>query len=167
MNHRVDIPDHATFTVIDAPGAGTLNSQGTYATCINTSGTIAGYYADQSNVYHGFIRSAAGDYTAVDAPGAGTGQYLGTMVYGINTAGAITGNYFDSASVYHSFIRQADGALVSFDVTGYYADSGTVYNGFRRSPSGTITEIDFPGAARGIYQGTEANSINAMNDLAG
>lgn len=88
-------------------------------------------------------------------------------MYGINTAGAITGNYFDSASVYHSFIRQADGTLVSFDVTGYYADSGTVYHGFRRSPSGTITKINFPGAAQCIYQGTEANSINAMNDLAG
>ena len=40
-----------TITTLDVPGAGTGSFQGTYALNINPAGTIAGDYADASNVY--------------------------------------------------------------------------------------------------------------------
>jgi hypothetical protein len=39
---------------------------------MNTFGTIAGYYVDANNVYHGFVRDQRGRFiTSFDAPGAG------------------------------------------------------------------------------------------------
>src|ERR1022692_3668153 len=58
----------ATFTTIDAPGAGTGPNQGTYAFSINTAGAITGYYIDTISVFHSFVRSPSGTLTTFDAP---------------------------------------------------------------------------------------------------
>ena len=50
----------STIITFDAPGAGTSAGQGTFAFSINQPGTIAGYYLDKSNVYHGFVRAPDG-----------------------------------------------------------------------------------------------------------
>src|SRR5437773_10864107 len=68
-------PPDGTFTVFDAPGAGTGPNQGTIADNINPAGVIAGDYIDSSSVYHGFVPPADGTaITTLDAPGAGTGR---------------------------------------------------------------------------------------------
>jgi len=59
-----------TFTTFEAPGAGTGAGQDTNAGSINDAGAIAGYCLDAANVYHGFVRAAAGTITSFDAPGA-------------------------------------------------------------------------------------------------
>ena len=74
-------PDpNGTFTMFDVLGAGTGPGQGTVAADINTTGVIAGYWIDPSNVYHGFVRDAGGAITWFDAPGAGTGSGQGTAM---------------------------------------------------------------------------------------
>jgi hypothetical protein len=161
----------ATIVTFDAPGAGTAAGQGTFAYNINPSGTIAGYYLDAGNVFHGFLRAPAGTLATFDAPGAGTDAFEGTGARGINPAGVITGSYLDVNFVSHGFVRAPDGAFTSFDapdagtgpgqgtvpfgdaeinpagaVTGFYQDSGYVVHGFVRAPDGTITEFDPTGS---------------------
>ena len=66
----ISIPLSAqTITTFDAPGAGTGPHQGTYALCINPSGTIIGFVRGANEVRHGFVRSQDGSFTIFDAPG--------------------------------------------------------------------------------------------------
>jgi hypothetical protein len=66
----ISIPISAqTITTFDAPGAGTGLRQGTYALCINPSGTIIGFVRGANEVRHGFIRAQDGSFTIFDAPG--------------------------------------------------------------------------------------------------
>ena len=68
-------PQDGSFTIFDAPGAGTGNFQGTRAYAINPSGTITGFFIDSVNAAHGYVRSNQGVITVFDAPGAGTGPF--------------------------------------------------------------------------------------------
>src|SRR6266704_6203682 len=52
----------------DAPGAGTVHGEGTWATAINAGGVIAGYYIDSGGACHGFIRNVDGTYLSFDTP---------------------------------------------------------------------------------------------------
>ena len=44
-----------TFIPIDAPDAGTGNSQGTQPSTNNAGGEVVGWYIDGNNVSHGFV----------------------------------------------------------------------------------------------------------------
>ena len=79
------------ITTFDAPGAGTGPGQGTIPYAINLGSTIAGFYLDASNVYHGFLRAAGGTITTFDAPGAGTGPFQGTQPLSMNILAVTTG----------------------------------------------------------------------------
>lgn len=186
-------PSSGTFTIIDAPGAGTSALQGTAALSISPLGGVAGSYiaANESNVSHGFVRSPNGSLIGFDAPGAGTSKNQGTFVMSGNTSGEVTGVYSDSTSVYHGFVSNpAKGTFASFDapdantnldagtvpmsintageVTGMYRDVNLVYHGFVRDPStGAITEFDAPGAGTGYIQGTQPLNINAAGWVVG
>src|SRR5216684_2328925 len=87
-----------TFTVFEAPGAGTGMLQGTMGTSINAGGDVAGMYFDSNNAYHGFVRAAStGSITAIDVPGAPTNiGHRGTLPISMNTGGDITGFYVDA-----------------------------------------------------------------------
>src|SRR5262249_55633584 len=85
------------FTAINAPGAVascpllTL-SCGTFATGINNSGQIVGYFGDTAGVTHGFVYSGGGSFTTIDYPGISCpGGRCGTFVNGINDSGQIVG----------------------------------------------------------------------------
>jgi len=110
---------HGTMIEYDVPGAGTDTFQGTgacwFIACwggINAAGAITGFYVDNNNVYHGFIRSRDGNFTTFDAPGAGTigslGGGQGTQPMTINDEGAVTGFYTDANNVVHGFLRPAE-----------------------------------------------------------
>src|SRR5208283_160279 len=66
-----------TFTTFEAPGAGNGANQGTVGYSINTAGDIAGYYIDENDLVHGFVRVKNGTITAFEAPGAGKGADQG------------------------------------------------------------------------------------------
>jgi hypothetical protein len=131
------------ITNIDPPKASF-----TIATSINTKGVIAGYFGDQKNKIHGFLRSQNGSYVTFDDPAS----ILGTEPVSINLAGATTGVYVDANVVFHGFERDADGHFMHFDaphagtgkaqgtrpstnnswgqVTGWYIDAGGLNHGF-------------------------------------
>src|SRR4029077_15774894 len=172
----ISIPLSAqTITTFDAPGAGTGPHQGTYALCINPSGTIIGFVRGANEVRHGFVRSQDGSFTIFDAPGAGTGAGQGTRAYSINPGGTITGFFSDSVNTAHGYVRSNQGVITVFDapgagtglgqgtfplnspqlinpngvITGYYVDSAFVKHGFVRDRNGVITTFDAPGAGTG------------------
>jgi hypothetical protein len=185
-----------TFTVFDAPGAGTGMLQGTMGTSINDGGDIAGIYLNTvnnaPNVAHGFVRAGAtGTITPFDAANAGSGKNQGTFPTSINTAGDVAGMYFDSGNAYHGFVRSAAGTITEFDVpgaptsighrgtvpmsmnaggeiAGFYVDGTAVRHGFVRASNSTITApIDAPGAGTGPNQGTVPLSIDTAGDITG
>jgi probable HAF family extracellular repeat protein len=180
----------ATITTFDAPGAGTGQYQGTFATTINPAGVIAGYYLDANNVYHGFVRSRGGSFTSFDAPGAGNTPNAypiqGTQATSINSTGTIVGYYTDSSGnfVSHCFLWAPNGTITNIDppgslgssnqgpivineagaVAGNYTspiDYGT--HGFLRTPGGTfIFPFDPPS-----YNGTIPTGINSIGAITG
>ena len=110
--------DDGRIITFDVSGAGTGAGQGTVAQSINPGGMIAGYYIDNNNVAHGFLRSKGGDITTFDVSGAGTGAFQGTLPFGSNPEGAITGYYSDSSNLHHAFVRAPDGNITTFDAPG-------------------------------------------------
>ena len=184
---------NGSFTIFDAPGAGTgPYPQGTFPFSpygINPGGAITGYSTDASNVSHGFLRAPGGTFATFDVPGAGTGDGQGTFPGGINPNGAITGYYVDSSDVFHGFVRAKDGTITPFDapgvgtdpfqgtfpaginpegaITGDYLDSSYTNHGFLRDSNGTITPFDAPGGGTGDDRGTLAASINTNGAITG
>jgi hypothetical protein len=143
------------ITPFDAPGAGTTNAQGTSVQRINSTGQIAGYYADSSTVFHGFLRSPDGTFAIFDAPDAAQTSGLGTIATGINSAGQVVGYYLDSSELVHGFFRDQYGNITEFDdpdaggtgafegtyafgisntgvIVGYYYDSNNLAHAYKR-----------------------------------
>jgi len=181
-----------SFTVFDAPGAGTGMLQGTMGTSINDAGDIAGIYLTAPNVAHGFVRPAtAGTITQFDAPNAGSGKNQGTFPAGINSGDDIAGMYFAADNSYHGFVRAgATGTITEFDapgapttighrgtlpmsidaggdVAGFYVDANDIRHGFVRLANGTFATFDAPGAALVAVSGTVALAINSAGDTTG
>lgn len=96
---------NGTFTIIDAPGAGTGALQGTNVRQINGRGAMTGSYTDSAGVSHGYFRNSAGKIKSFDAPGAHMVSGQGTIAQTINAGNQIAGYYFDSAGATHGFIR--------------------------------------------------------------
>jgi hypothetical protein len=179
----------ATFTIIDAPNAGTAANQGTIAGSINSQGVIAGYYIDANNMFHGFERAPDGAITTFDDPGEGTGTYRGTVEtpteQGLNGAGQIIGYYVDSDNVDHGYLRSPDGStfttidgpeaaytlLVGLtpngSIAGYFGDANNVAHGLLRSPEGCLTTFDDPNAGTGSNQGTYVLGVNPPGAITG
>jgi hypothetical protein len=151
------------LTTFNVPGAGAGLYQGTgcpgCSRPINLLGADAGFYIDENNVVHGYLRSPTGEITTFDAPGEGQG--LGCSAdcsMGLNDFGAITGYYLDANNVYHGYLRSPEGTFKTFEVhgadttagdfngtfpvsindwgviTGYYVDKNNVVHGFLRFP---------------------------------
>jgi hypothetical protein len=76
-----------------------LGSIETVATSIDNRGRIAGWYLDDNNVAHGFVRAATGKIKTFDPPGS-----IYTLASGIDS-GAITGSYLDSGGAGHGYLR--------------------------------------------------------------
>jgi hypothetical protein len=98
---------NGVFTTFDAPDAGHVpgSDDGTYPFGINANGAITGWYVDDSDANHGFVRDKHSDIDEFDVPGAGTGPGQGPRVYSISPNGAVTGFYYDPNNVVHGFVR--------------------------------------------------------------
>ena len=178
--------------VFDALGAGTGPGQGTYVSTVSgitPAGEITGFYADESSVEHGYVRTPDGAITTFDAPDAGTGASQGTYGCSINPKGQVTCFYVDASGLYHGYLRAPDGTITSFDapgagtssgegtspaninpageIVGNYVDSSGVNHGLLRAPHGTITSFDAPGAGTGSGQGTFPASNNPAGAITG
>lgn len=170
----------ATFITFDPPGA----VNGSYAQTINAAGVIAGSFADENFVVHGFVRINDGTITTFDGPSALFTEIGGNDLFapGATTpAGAITGTYFDENFVSHGFLRSSDGTLTTIDapgavigtnaeainpagvITGFYFEDSFVGHGFVRGPDGTLTTFDVPGA----IIGTLPSGLNVKGTIIG
>ena len=183
---------NGSFSTFDVPGAGTGHEQGTAnngSTCLNAAGTLAGYYIDSNNAFHGYVRTSAGNITSFDSPNAGTGPFQGTFTASINAAGTIAGFYTDSNYVSYGLVRAANGSMRTFNVTGagngpgqgtfvemisdtgamtgFYTDASNVNHGFAVSPNGTFMTFDVPGASTSDFTGTIPSGMDAAGDIAG
>jgi hypothetical protein len=64
--------DHQPTVIrFGVPGAGTGAFQGTIAFCISPPGVVVGFYLDESDVYHSFLRARDGTITTSMPRGGG------------------------------------------------------------------------------------------------
>jgi hypothetical protein len=84
----------------------------TYPQSINTFFSVAGYCAQGTHSYHGFLRDAWGGITLIDPPGS-----TFTIAKSINAAGAIAGYFQDSSGV-QGFVRSRLGHFATFNYLG-------------------------------------------------
>jgi hypothetical protein len=134
------------FTTFDAPGTVPGFFQGTFlsAFSINPSGTSVGYYTDENNASHGFVRDGSGVIVTFDAPGVGTSSGQGTLAGAINPEGKITFTYFDANDVGHGYIRDERGMITTFDVPGAGRDHSKALSqdaSTQREPFSGVTAI--------------------------
>jgi hypothetical protein len=100
-------PATLSYSEFTVPGAAAYT---TSPSGLNDEGQIAGYFADASGVYHGFIKEY-GTYTTIDAPGA---PY--TFLDGINNSGVIQGQIYNAAFFAQGFTATSGGL---FDIVNY------------------------------------------------
>jgi hypothetical protein len=132
---------NGTVTEYNVSTAATGSGLGTFGASINLAGSVAGYYAINSEgAYGGFVRTPNGSISMFSVTGGGTGAGQGTEVSNINLEGTIT---------------------------GYYADSNSIYYGYVRGPLGSITTFSAPGAGTGAYQGTFPNANDPVGGITG
>jgi hypothetical protein len=170
------------IVTIDAPGAGTDGSlsQGAYATSINVSGVITGYFYDStfgstSGGCHGFIRNPDGTYITFDSPMSPANKPPSVPTCAqpasINQRGVVTGSYADPSfgclnwpdttggcGGNHGFLRLPNGAFITFDAPTELQN--------RYDPSGNTNPGTFPksitsaGEVTGIYASCSEGSCN-------
>ncbi len=136
------------YTVLDVPGAGTHDLQGTEALSINDACQISGVYFDSKSVEHGFVRDASGNHTTFDVAGS-------TAVFSayLSQSGQVTGDYVDKVTR-HGFVRDAFGNITTFDVPG---ETGT-----------SVTSINTGGEIAGYYNAAGfVNPLEFVRDAAG
>jgi probable HAF family extracellular repeat protein len=181
-------PINYTYITISDPNA----SYGTYATGVNDSGQVVGYYGDANSNYQGFVY-ANGTFTTISDPNATAGTY----VTGINDSGQMVGYYtavtttpipdgFEETYVNYGF-EYANGVYTTIDdpnsgtygtwldgindsgqILGYYQDTSAsfVNYGFVDT-NGAFTVIADPNALSGpfIYKGPlDGTFVNGIND---
>ena len=152
---------------------------GTSAFGLNDRGEVAGQYADQHGVGHGFLLSWNG-FTSYTAPGASSipGFYGGSGLSDINDDGDIAGLYGDSAGVVHGFLQtrgkftiidppgslgtEVFGLNNSREVSGFYGDALGLGHGYIFS-KGKYTIVDVPGA---VFISTVA-TVNNQDSFVG
>lgn len=145
------------YVVFAIPGATDTRALG-----INDSKQIAGWYADQNSVSHGYIRQPDGTFTFFDEPDAAS---LGTYAQAINNSGVVTGFYYGAQNITHGFVRDAAGNFTSFDapgatgstsgnhindngsIIGFYGDAFDIFGSFERDAQGNMQTIFVPGSA--------------------
>jgi hypothetical protein len=181
------------FITFDAPGAGTIPNptwgMGTFAFGINDLGEIGGWYVDDNEVHHGYLRTPNGRIATFEYSGAGTGFCQGTLSWEMNSWGVTAGHYIDSENVFHGFLRALDGRITPFSVegagtvpgecggqgtyvaginqagviAGEYADSNWNDHGYVRTPDGRITVFDPKGSvSTGENNGTPINQFGVI-----
>jgi hypothetical protein len=184
-------------TPFEAPGAakGTIGTvvAGPSGSSLNNHGVVTGWYFDEHNVIHGYVRTADGTIDTIDALPGITAAFSGTYSAGINDDGTITGAVLDNGAVAHGFVRDRDGNLTVFDdpgancrpdcnpyagtwpvainahgtIIGYTVDNGNVSHGHVRGRDGSIRDFDVAGAGSQNGAGTTPFEINDAGEIVG
>src|SRR5262249_21247121 len=183
------------FITIDGPPPidPTGHNTFTFASSINASGQIVGYYYDYNTTdpqnpvlgpQHGFLVDADStgnltNFTTIDPTGS-----TFTQPTSINASGEIVGWYHDAGNSFHGFIDiggnittfDAPGSNITFtealsvndsgQIVGVYNDADGHQHGFLRESNGTFITIDVPGSL-GPLGSTMPASINDSGQIVG
>lgn len=84
----------------------------TFPSCINDKNQVAGYYADTSGVYHGFLKEY-GTFATINMPGA-----LDTFPDGINNLGVLQGQIIDASGAAEGFLGTPGGQFATVNYPG-------------------------------------------------
>ena len=153
-----------TFTILNAPDAGTTDNgsgclavdscQGTYAFAVNPFGVIAGFYNDSNNVGHGFVIAPPyTTFTVLNEPSAGQISGTGTFAEDINLRGEVTGSYIDASGVSHGFVTAPPyTTFTSFDPTGSVATFVVAALGINMEGAVTGLYVDSSGIFHGYVR---------------
>src|SRR5271165_4023199 len=146
---------------------------------INAASEITGYYLDENNSFHGFVRGRDGSVVTFDAPAAVCSpDLICTFPDAINSAGTIAG-FYNAAGTYHGFLRARGGQFTSFDppgstqttpyamnhagdLAGNYDDANHVGHGFIRTKAGAFVTFDIVGSDDNGAIATGLNSAGAV-----
>lgn len=184
-------PPYTTFKTINAPGAGTGFTPGTFTlegtsidafTGLNQLGEITGYSVGSALSASAFVSKPP--YTTITTFDVEIDSAPVPYTYSssINLLGTIAGLYYDQSNLEHGFVRSSNGSISTFDassatgaltevsninlegaITGYYTLTSGVAYGYVRSPLGSITSFSASGAGTASGQGT----FPVSNDLEG
>ena len=178
-----------TIITIDAPGAGTQvppigspHPEGTFATAINDTGWIAGYYVDGNVACHGFVRSPDGSFSSFDSPPTPSPRIVPTCPQptSINASGVVTGFYQDPSfgctawpdtaggcGGNHGFLRMPDGTFITFDAPPQLSNPTGAFGG-NTNPGTFALSINSAGQIAGFYmtsgQGASQSSFLRQPD---
>jgi len=95
-------PTTRSYSFFVVPGAAEYT---TSPSGLNDKGQVAGYFADASGAYHGFLKEY-GTYTIIDVPEA---PY--TFLDGLNNSGIIQGQIYDVAGAAEGFVATSGGVF--------------------------------------------------------
>ena len=156
-----------SFTLVYYPG-----SLDTHALDIDNNSRVIGWFVQQDQKAHGFIREPDGSFVSLDYPDAEH-----TFLTGINNAGAIVGYYWDDAGVTHGFryqseiwspihIDDANGVQPADineqgDIVGSYSDTDGNSHGFV-VVGGVTKPVSYPGESSVYLTG-----INDVREISG
>lgn len=177
-------PHIANWKSFDVPGAadsGDAGLIGTQPVGINDYGEVAGTWADEFLVSHGFLRFANGVLVSFDPPDVGTAHGGGgTRANGLNIQGQIVGSYRDAKSVEHGFIRWVGGSFTTVDdpapsaaatglggindwgvAVGAWSTADGSMQGFVRHVDGSITNVAVSSPLSSL------NTINGWGEASG
>lgn len=131
--------DGEKYSFFEVPGADPALG-GTYASGINDSNEVVGYFVDSGGVTHGFLKDED-DFTILDPPGSTL-----TFANDVNAREEIVGWYNDTNGNAHGFLEkhgkyttvdypnssqtQIWGNNSRGDIAGAYVDSGGALHGF-------------------------------------
>jgi probable HAF family extracellular repeat protein len=96
-----------SFFTVPGAAASTTSPSG-----LNDKGQIAGYFADASGAYHGFLKEY-GTYTTIDVPGA-----LWTFLDGIDNGGAVQGQIYNATYTAEGFVATSGGIFTIVNYPG-------------------------------------------------
>lgn len=144
--------------VVGRPGAKQLFFQLPFASSdaqtagIDSAGGVAGTYSDPNGVFHGFIRTAAGQYRRLDVAGAGTARGEGTEIAGLSPGGVIVGSVVTASKVAVGFIDD-DGLVTRYTdrSAGSEAGEGTAVEFYSALSGYGGVYIDADRSAHGWY----------------
>jgi hypothetical protein len=156
------------FTPIaDLAGPNQMPGSGTFATGINDSGVIVGYFTNNTGS-HGFELSN-GVYTTIDAPNV---LPYSTEITGISNSGLIDGSYYDaSTNTEVVFIDNAGSfTLISFPSLQFPPGNTSIEVGGINNSGVVVGETFTPGQSgfdtqNGTAQSVVSGYLNGINDL--
>lgn len=178
-------------TSFDIPGATEI-----YPITINSSGTVAGYFATTSpsccptfgKDFYGFLRDPAGNITTFSTAAPYPNNSL-TVVEGMNNSGTVVGFSYWVGAYNRGFIRSSNGNITVISLSGAIGnteawginDNGDVTgNWFAQNPpfqshgfivsgtGGTYISFDVPNPSKSVTTlDTDPVSINLSGEVAG